>query len=176
MPLSGYLCGKWAKKTWQLLLGLMWKNKSWVMPVWIYFSFLMAPADVWGILDFLSASTAQLAPLAEVLAVGDICVVHLHFDLRTLLTLDGDCSHPSHTRSSPRPTVSGLLLLLFLLLPLMPAPWEGFSFSETLNTSLCLLRTFPQISGISGTREWAYLAFSTCMPKNLRTFNLLTVI
>lgn len=67
------------------------------MPVWIYFSFLMAPADVWGILDFLSASIAQLAPLGEVLEVGDVCVVSLHFDLRTLLPLGGDCSHSSHS-------------------------------------------------------------------------------
>lgn len=67
------------------------------MPGWIYFSFWMAPADVWGIPDFLSASIAQLAPLGEVLVVGDVCVVSLHFDLRTLLPLDGDCSHPSHS-------------------------------------------------------------------------------
>ena len=137
------------------------------MPVWIYFSFLMAPADVWGILDFLSAFIAQLAPLGWVLAVGDICVVYLYFDLRTLLTLDGDCSHPSHTQSSLHPTVSGLLLLLFLLLPLTPAPWEGFNFifRETLNISFSFLGIFPQISGISGTQAWAYLPFSMCMLK-----------
>lgn len=83
-----------SEKTWQLVLGLMRKNKSRVMPVWIYFSFLMAPADVWGILDFLSTSVAQLAPLGWVLAVGDVCVVYLHFDLRTLQTLDRELFSP----------------------------------------------------------------------------------
>lgn len=29
--------------------------------------------------------------------MGDVCVVSSHFDLRTLLPLDGDCSHPSHS-------------------------------------------------------------------------------
>lgn len=64
------------------------------MPVWIYFSFLMAPADVWGILDFLSASIVQLALLGKVLPVGNAC--SLYFDLQTLLSLDGDPFHASH--------------------------------------------------------------------------------
>lgn len=124
------------QKTWQLLLGLMWKNKSHVMPGWIYFSFWMAPADVWGILDFLSASIAQLAPLGEVLVLGDVCVVSLHFDLRTLLPLHGDCSHPSHWALSTSHCIRFSAFAISSICRFMPAPWEGSGFSQALSTSL----------------------------------------
>lgn len=144
------------QKTWQLLLGLMWKNKSHVMPVWIYFSFWMASADVWGILDFLSASIAQLAPLGEVLVLGDVAVVSLDFDLRTFLPWMGIVL-TLLTQPSPHPTISGSVLLPFLLLPFHASTLRGFWFQSS-SQHLSLLGRFTQISGVSDV----FSIFSVC--------------